>query len=47
MDHQLSLLSDGQYTCALCQQKWRAQPRSSCVYRRQRGGQDGRSAFLI
>ncbi len=31
MDHQLSLLSDGQYTCALCQQKWRTQPRSSCV----------------
>ncbi|HLI09594.1 MAG TPA: hypothetical protein VKV40_23735, partial [Ktedonobacteraceae bacterium] len=31
MDHQLSQLSDGQYTCALCQRRWRAKPRSSCV----------------
>ncbi len=31
MDHQLSQLSDGQYTCALCQRTWRTMPRSPCV----------------
>src|SRR5579875_209184 len=31
MDHQLSHLPDGQYSCALCQRRWRTKPRSPCV----------------
>jgi hypothetical protein len=31
MDHQLSHLSDGQYTCVLCRWMWRTKPRSPCV----------------
>lgn len=31
LDHQLSRLPDGRYTCALCRITWRTQPRSSCV----------------
>ncbi len=31
MDHQLSHLPDGQYTCALCQRRWRTMPHTSCV----------------
>ena len=31
MDHQLSRLPNGQFTCALCQWTWRTQPRSPCV----------------
>lgn len=30
MDHQLSRLPNGQFTCALCRWTWRAPPRSAC-----------------
>ncbi|MGB8343328.1 MAG: hypothetical protein WCD86_00505 [Ktedonobacteraceae bacterium] len=31
MDHQLTHLSDGRFTCALCQWTWRTHPHSPCV----------------
>lgn len=31
MDHQLSRLPDGQYTCTLCKWTWRNEPRSQCM----------------
>lgn len=31
MDHTLSRLPDGRYTCSLCHITWRNEPRSQCV----------------